>query len=258
MGIHIALVGDTHDALDEMYHIIAEHEAVVGAPVAAVLQVGDLSAFPDPHNIATRRGLSPGQQLQFVSYHDGSKVAPRPTYFVRGNHEDQAFLAKRRGRPVDKAGRIVQLREGRVVTVGTKARGEVRVAGIGGIEPARVSPEKYAEHAGGRYISKEETAQMLRLPRGSVDILLTHDAPLGLGLRNNPDTGSPAVARVSRHLRPRLHVWGHYHDPPPPTTVDGTRQMCLNRPDGTRLPGRDGCVWILDTTDWSLDSPKSP
>jgi Icc-related predicted phosphoesterase len=60
------------------------------------------------------------------------------------------------------------------------------------------------------------TAGLAHAP-GTVDLVLTHDCPTGIGVCNTPGLehyGQPGVAglaRLAAHLRPRLWFFGHHH-----------------------------------------------
>src|ERR1041384_3270310 len=87
----LVVAGDIHGALDALYERVASWEARSGRKAELVLQSGDLGAFAgastaDPQT--RKRALSDPTELGAAPYLDGSKTAPRDTWFVRGNHED--------------------------------------------------------------------------------------------------------------------------------------------------------------------------
>src|SRR5882672_894652 len=88
--MRLCVVGDTHGALARMYEIVDELERRSGAPIDAVLQVGDFGVWPDPSRLdaATERH---GDGGEFRALLAAGRV-PRATYFIAGNHEDFAFL----------------------------------------------------------------------------------------------------------------------------------------------------------------------
>ena len=243
----LAIAGDIHGALDALYARVAAWEERRSREAALVLQSGDFGALADPSraDAQTRKhAREDPTELGAVPYLTGERTAPRPTWFVRGNHEDFDLLAARGEEPLDLAGRIRQLAGGRIhVTTG----GEVRIAALGGIQPRKVK-----EPGLPRYVQPEEAAALLALEPGSADVLLAHDGPIGRSLAGVASAGSVAVYDAVKRLRPRFLFFGHYDRPPPPFELHGCRCVPLNQPGPARLPGRDGGVGRLDTADWSF------
>jgi hypothetical protein len=60
------------------------------------------------------------------------------------------------------------------------------------------------------------------------------------------------LAALVDRIEPLFHVFGHYDDPPEPTTVGSTRVVCLNQDHAVKLPGRDGAMAVWDTEQGSL------
>ncbi len=236
----LALCGDLHGALDALYARIAAWEARSGRTVDLVLQAGDLGAFSrsSPLDSKTRKRVKEDPtELGAADYIEGTKAAPRETWFVRGNHEDFAILAAHLDAAIDPAGRIRHLAGGKVYST----PGGARVAALGGIQPRKVN-----EPGLPKYVQPEEAAGLLALPEGSADIFLSHDGPIGTSLAGMPSAGSVAVYDVLKRLRPRWHFFGHYDRPLPPFEIGGARSICLNAPGPARIPGRDGAVGRLD------------
>ena len=180
----------------------------------------------------------------------GIKKCAKPTVFVRGNHEDHKYLQQyRNGGTVDPYGALHYLTGRRPIAM---ALGEstVRIAGIGGIalSPGRDSARRSPD-AG--HVSSEIDA-LMALETGSVDILLTHDAPMDHGLRSGGDCGSQVITMIIQHLQPRYVFFGHYHDPPEPFAIGKTTCIGMTNRNGWRLPGRDGAMGILNPSDWSF------
>jgi len=247
----IAVFGDVHGALDAMYRLCAQWERK-RSPVALILQTGDMGIFPGDLDKATRRHAEADPtELGAKDYVDGIKTPDRTTVFIRGNHEDHAWLAQYpEGGAIDPSGLMHYLTGLRVYTVDIGGVG-VTVAGLGGIAPRgrRNTEEK---NPGGAFDPAELDA-LLALETGSVDVLLTHDSPRGFGLRGNVDTGADEITLLIEHLQPRFAFWGHYGHPPDPFTLGDTQCFPMTAENALRLPRRDGAMGILRPSDWSFE-----
>jgi hypothetical protein len=66
-------------------------------------------------------------------------------------------------------------------------------------------------------ITGRDVARCLENESGSIDMVLSHDCPAGLGVTHEPGMehlgppGEEGLARVAAHLAPRLWVFGHHH-----------------------------------------------
>lgn len=252
----IAVFGDVHGQLEGMYELCRSWEDETGQAIAAILQTGDLGIFPDPVNLdrATRRHAERDpSELGAADYLSGSTIPRVPALFVRGNHEDFDFLIRfPDGGAVDLHHRLILLESSRpwVLDVGGC---RVSVAGLGGIAPGPRARSREQPRPGRRYFTEGECRALLGLSRPGVDVLLTHEAPQGRGLRGNADTGAAEVSRAIQQLRPRFHFFGHYHDPPPPFTLGRTLCVGMNSRYARRIPGRDGAMGILRPDPWSFE-----
>ncbi len=243
----IAIAGDLHGALDALYERLKSWEVRWGMQIELVLQCGDLGAFGAGSHLdrkAKKRWAADPSEMGAAEYLAGSKRATHPTWFVRGNNEDFEMLSRHPGEAIDPAGWIRHLAGGRVYTT---LDGNLRIAALGGIQPRRVKDPELP-----KYVQKKEVDALLSLPEGSVDILLTHDGPIGRSLQGFSSAGSIAVYDLVKHLRPRWHFFGHYHNPHPPFELHGCRSVCMNQPGSARLPSREGAVARLDLDSRSL------
>ena len=103
----ICVVGDVHGRVYHMIAAVLELQGRLRTPLDLVIQVGDLGAFPDPDRFdeSTKRWAEKDPSELHFSYllkADGSlaehlraarQQLKRPIQFVRGNHEDQDWLA---------------------------------------------------------------------------------------------------------------------------------------------------------------------
>ena len=250
----IAVFGDVHGQLDGMYQLCQWWEAAQGRRIGLVLQIGDLGVWRDDSALdrATRRFAErDASELGGRDYVEGRKDAPIFTVFIHGNHEDFDFLLSHRNEAVDYSGNLFYLGSGSTYTWESEGVG-LRIAGLGGIHlRVPVRPHHY-KYFGNRYIHANDVRRLMKLSPGNVDVLLTHDAPEGYGLADNPDTGCPAITRLIEHLQPRFAFWGHYHDPPRPFHIGRTLCVCMNQPNAVHIPDREGSMGILDLSDWSF------
>jgi Icc-related predicted phosphoesterase len=211
----IAFVGDVHGRVFHAFGALLELQRRRGIRLDAVIQVGDLGAYPSfermdgpsqrfasthPAERDFFRLLDPPPQLA-DTVREALEHLP-PMLFVSGNHEDFAWLATLHEAsgapvvPVDPLGAIHHVACGEVVTVAGQ-----RVAVLG-----RIEAPGYMD------LDDDAYARLLATEPGSVDILVTHDGPHGICETWRGETaGSAKLSELIEHLQPRLHVSGHYH-----------------------------------------------
>ena len=267
--MHIAFVGDVHGRVFHALAAVMRCQQRLQAPLDLVVQVGDFGAYPDISyldeamaryvqddptegdflQLRTAEGVL-ASSLRRVRQH-----LARPVLFVRGNHEAHAWLADEHRRlghavvPVDPIDLFPHVADGAVIDLEG-----VRLAFLGGIETRR--PE------GG--IDAAAYQSLLHLERGSVDVLVTHDGPYGIGtdFRGHAQ-GSRLISELIASLQPRLHVGGHYHHMNGPHRFGTTTYFglcCLLHPP-KRDPRRTiqpGSVAIFDPDRHSIDFVTDP
>src|SRR5258708_22434426 len=88
----ICAAGDIHGAMDGLYQDVFAFEASLRVRFDYVLHVGDFGIWPDPSRIdkATRHHEGVGD---FPAWLKENRRAPRPTVFIKGNHDDFVWLA---------------------------------------------------------------------------------------------------------------------------------------------------------------------
>jgi hypothetical protein len=219
--MNIAVFGDLHGKILLAFQCCARCQQETGQQIDLILQVGDLGMFPDRTRLdrATRRHSERDPAvLGFLNFF----TTPHPEtgaildvigcnlLFVRGNHEDHAWLDSLEQRadgpcfPVDAYQRLWCLKTGVPYTF---QRGDetITILGIGRIgRPA--SSEKAKPH----YIQPHEQHRLEQLGNTPVDILLTHDAPRDAIY---PGSGSLEIERALLLHRPQYHFYGHYGGP---------------------------------------------
>ncbi|MET7401419.1 metallophosphoesterase family protein [Dactylosporangium sp. NPDC005572] len=253
----IAFVGDVHGRVLHAFAALLTLQRRRGVALDAVVQVGDLGAYPGPERMdaPSRRFLAehPAEGDFFrlldpdpalaAAVTEALKHLP-PMHFVSGNHEDFEFLAAIGGGPVDPLGAVRHVPDGTVAELAGQ-----RVAFLG-----RVEEPGYMD------LDPDALGTLLAAPPGSADILVTHDGPHGLCTDWQGTTrGSPKLAALIDHLQPALHVSGHYHHPNGPRHYGRTVSYALSelvyprrnrrRPehDNPRQQVMAGAIGLYDT-----------
>jgi uncharacterized protein len=172
-------------------------------------------------------GDLPWDYLEFLA-----STLDRPVVFVPGNHDPAVSAARlhRSGQflhagmpcePPRPAGCLNA--DGTVLDVGG-----LRIAGLGGCVRYRPGPNQYTQHEyrrrAGRLLRRVRRLQ--RRAPATVDVLLTHAPPRGLGDGSDrPHVGIDALHPVLARLHPSWHLHGHIHPyghPRPDRVVGGT------------------------------------
>jgi hypothetical protein len=200
----VLLLSDVHAHYGVVDAQVAHAEEALGRPVEQVLVLGDLGLF--------------GPNLQ-AYFRRGRNRFGRPVAFIEGNHEDYREFDDLVRRYADV---FTHLPRGTV-----HAFGAWRWLCIGGARymDAWSTPR-------GCEITPSDVAACLAHPPGSVDVVISHDCPTGIGVVSEEGLdhlGTPGVAdlvRVAEHLRPRWWFFGHHHRWHEHTT-GGTRYVGL-------------------------------
>src|SRR4051794_28467891 len=87
----VCAAGDIHGAMDALYRDVLAFERVLGLRFAWVLHVGDFGVWSDPSRLdkATRNHDGAGDFPRWLA---ARARPPRRTVFIKGNHEDFAWL----------------------------------------------------------------------------------------------------------------------------------------------------------------------
>jgi len=185
----IMLLSDIHAHYHVVNAQIAHAEAALGQPIARVIVLGDFGLFaPNLHDHFRRDG----------------KRFTRPVSFIEGNHEDFRDLDRLVRDYADVATYLPR--------ASRHDLGDLRCLCIGG---ARYM-DSWSTPPGCE-ISEQDVAACLANEPGSIDLVVSHDCPTGIGVVNSADLehlGPPGVeglARVAAHLKPRWWFFGHHH-----------------------------------------------
>ncbi len=264
---YLAVFGDIHGRIALMYTLTRLWEIHTNLQITAILQVGDMGAFPDLHQLdrATRKYAA--HDLDELGFHQfcmrtsesvryfEEAALPR-TFFIRGNHDDFAYLSTfARPTAVDPWSNLWFIPDEQTVTLDAS---DLHVGGFGGIHPVTVErkrgktarqiyrrKEKLAA-TDPRFFSPEAIATAFDTTK-NIDILLTHAGPACAAF---PD-GSALLTQLAERVRPRVHCFGHHHCVVGP--VEGPGQSLLIglehldfQPDNTLREGACGILMIDD------------
>jgi Icc-related predicted phosphoesterase len=210
----ICAAGDIHGAMDRLYQDVLGFEASLGVRFDYVLHVGDFGIWPDPSRIdkATRHHDGAGD---FPAWFKENRRAPRPTLFIKGNHEDFVWLDARRDAEV--LPDLSYLRNGCTVDIqDEEGAGAIRIGGVGGC----YGPSDYQRRSdqlrgyAKRHYTFDEIERLG--DSGGVDILLSHDAPAGVRFeRHGRGRGYVSEAAgldvLLARVQPRVCLFGHHH-----------------------------------------------
>lgn len=183
------LMSDVHANYAIVDQQVAHAEALMDRRVEQVVVLGDFGLFgPNLHKYFRRDG----QRFQ------------RPVAFLEGNHEDfRAFE------------QLVVEYEDVVTHWARGSRQDIlgqRTLCLGGARymDAWSTPS-------GSEITEEDIARAHAIRPGTIDLVLSHDCPSGIGVGHEPgfehlgEPGVPGFARLAEHLRPRHWIFGHHH-----------------------------------------------
>jgi lariat debranching enzyme len=234
--VTIAVEGCCHGQLDAIYERIQKHQRESGQTVDLLLCCGD---FQSLRNLADFHSLAVPPKYRslgdFYAYYSGVKQAPLLTIFIGGNHEaSQPLQELPYGGWV--APNIYYLGYAGVVTY----RG-IRVGGIGGIykshdfckghyevPPFERDTLRSVYHVRNVDVFRMKCLSSTANPRPIVDVVLSHDWPLGIEqhgdteklLRAKPffrqevernDLGSPPNREILNRLKPKFWFSAHLH-----------------------------------------------
>lgn len=258
---YIAILGDLHGHITLAYRLLKRWEKESKKRLDAIFQVGDFGAFPPPFKVdkATMRFYEKDpDELSFVDYYEGSDEADEildenalshrkidaTMYFIKGNHEDFSFLndisnCEGDPTPVDVYNKIHYLNNGEIYIIQI-GQHNFRVGCLGGLNlngSCGNSPKSM-------HYTKSEFRKLCTDGK-NLDLLLTHDAPMG-GYYENAE--SIEILKFIEEFQPKLHFFGNYHENSEEINVPGiTRSFQLNEVN-FRKPSKlnKGCIAIVE------------
>lgn len=215
----IGFIGDVHGQVFHMLAAVTTWQQQTGRTFDLLIQVGDMGAFPDP---ARMDAASARYLATEPSQADFSRLLPMtgvgaeqlgalrrslasPIYFIRGNHEDTAWLRQlprdsaTGTAPVDPCDLLRYVPDGTVLRLGG-----LQIACLGGVE----SPDE--GEATEAAIDQDAYRALLERGAGTTDILVTHDAPYGVSVGYHGQVqGSALITQLIARTQPTFHVAGH-------------------------------------------------
>jgi len=247
----ICAAGDIHGSMDRLYQDVFAFEASLGIRFDYVLHVGDFGIWPDPSRIdkATRHHDGVGD---FPAWLEERRRAPRPTLFIKGNHEDFVWLDGCQDPEVLPG--LTYLRNGCTVDIQDRGVGAIRVGGVGGC----YGPSDYKRRSdrlqgyAKRHYTSDEIERLFDV--SGIDIVLTHDAPAGVRFeRHRRGAGYISEAAgldvLLTQAQPRVCFFGHHHTRVN-AEVAGVPCIGLNK---IGMPGNLVAIDIeASKQDWSL------
>jgi hypothetical protein len=219
--MNIALFADVHGRVQLCFALCARWQRETGERIDLILQCGDLGAFPDPARLdraTLRYAQRDPSELGFAQHF--TQVQPEvaavlaettcPLVFVRGNHEDHAWLDRLEAQTdaalfaVDAYQRVWCLKTGVPYThrVGDET---LTILGVG-----RIGPKDARKAARAQYIQPAERARLHHLGNLDLDILLTHDSAQDFVTRGY---GMADIRLLLDRYRPCYHFYGHTGKP---------------------------------------------
>lgn len=218
----VAVFGDTHGHLDLMYAKALAWQDRTGIKLDYVFQVGDFGIWPyiDKLDRATKKKI-PSEDKDprgdFPKYLFDGKEIPIPTYFVRGNHEDQVYLRdlehthgytreyRAWSETIEICPNLHWIPDGHIIEIeGTSTvlyssgerkeeKSKIRVAGLGG----NFSYKTWKQGQDHWKLQGRQMNHIIRprwqrlMDQDPVDVILTHDGPTEIGLSGRYGIGLP-------------------------------------------------------------------
>ncbi len=203
----LLIAGDVHGAIGLLYEQALKLQAALKEPIEAILQVGDLQIYSENSHVdrAVKRHGGPGD---FPEWFKEQRRAPIPTYAILGNHDDAGLFYRYAGKEIIPS--LFLLPQGEVVSITIGSR-TLRVGALGGNYSPKyfyVAPEELSQ---GKRKHYTETHIHSLIEKAPFDILLTHEAPDGVVIRDGVDLGRPEIGALIRKTTPRFAFFGHHH-----------------------------------------------
>jgi hypothetical protein len=208
----LCAAGDIHGAIERLYEEVLAFERALDLTFDWVLHVGDFGIWPDAARVdgPTKRHDGAGD---FPAWLAGKRSAPRPTVFIKGNHEDFVWLDAQASSEIAPGLRYLRNGTTHELTAGDE---RLVVGGVGGCHgPSNFErPGSTLRGYAKRHYTRDEIERLS--VRGDLDLLLTHDAPAGVRFpRHRRGEGfvsdATGLDELVARARPRACFFGHHH-----------------------------------------------
>jgi Icc-related predicted phosphoesterase len=215
--MNIAVFADTHGRVALAFELVARWQQATGEHIDLILQAGDLGAFPNLERLdkaTLKHAKRDPTELDFAKHFTAIRPGVRtmleqtdcPMIFVRGNHEDHAWLDELESQAegptfsIDPYNRVHCLKTG--VPWSFSSGGQtIRVLGVGRISTVAGQPASTKA----KFIQPHELERLNKY-EGEFDVLLTHDSARDFV---TPGFGMPALRELLDQHQPAYHLHGH-------------------------------------------------
>jgi len=166
-----------------------------------------MTTYLDPSEIdsATKaNGFNP----EFKNHYDQKKGLDKPTFFIKGNHENFDFLKEHENKEI--LPNLTYLTNQQIFRLGSL---NIGIMG-GNYAPSKynITREKLGKNGNASKYFNFEDINFLK--DKSVDVLLTHDAPENQVLPGiSKGKGCNEIKSLIEKLQPKYAFHGHYHTP---------------------------------------------
>ena len=203
-----------------------------------ILVLGDIHGKWDKtHKIIKQEVGTRGVSLSTgdLCNYDFDPEAGQKIVFCHGNHENYDKIQRLN----DEKGQLTPLLAGEIY----KLPGGISLTALPGV----YSPHFY-EGENLKYFTKKDLRKIFSINE-PVDILITHEAPRGIGVKKNgEDLGKNQINDVIAHLRPKIAFFGHHHE-----FIEGEYKGI--RIFGTEMPHHS--YLMLDTNNFDISRVKA-
>jgi len=204
---YIVIAGDVHGAIGLFYEQALKLQDELKEPIEAILQVGDLQVYSEDSHVdkAVRVHGGPGE---FPQWFKEQRSAPIPTYSILGNHDDAMLFHRYAGKEIIPSLHLLPQGEVAPINIGSRV---IRVGALGGNYSPKYFQYAPADLSQSKLKHYTETHINALIDKVPFDILLTHEAPDGVVIRDGVDLGRPEIGELIRKTVPRFAFFGHHH-----------------------------------------------
>ena len=197
----IFAVGAVDGRILELYDRVLALERKKGVTCDWVVCVGSLGVWPDARAVDRGTRKNQNESGDFARLYQSDWVAPRPTLFISGAHEDHLWLNRRfKSRNLQVLGNVHHLVNGYQTVIGPS------VVGLGKV----YSPNVYEGLPSKKWFRHYSQLEVLRAQsHGETDMLITHQGPIG-EVFGRKVSNSKGIKSIIHSLRPKIVIHGGY------------------------------------------------